>query len=72
LELTLPEHITAFSVSALPAKPVDIQLHMNSAKAGLRRDLTGDRDQARRWRTDPVGLLRMRHRAQLALKGAAK
>lgn len=64
LDLPLPSRIAAFRMSALPSQPVDLQLHMTEAKAALRRDLAEDRDLARRWRSDPIGLLKMRYRMQ--------
>jgi len=50
LAMTSSHRITAFTVTAIPAQPVDMGLELSSANASFRRDITAERDLAAdRW-----------------------
>jgi hypothetical protein len=72
LDLPLQSKVATFSMSALPSRPVDLELRLTEATGALRRDLAAERDLARRWRSDPIGLLKMRYRMHIAARELAK
>lgn len=72
IDMATPGPITALSVTATPAKSLDMGLKVISSRASFRSDLTAERNLGRRWQERPLSLIKAANRRRLARYRAAK
>ena len=65
LRINLSEKAISLTVTATPAKPVDMGLNLITSEASFSRDLAADRDVAKKWRAAPLKWLKKVNKERL-------